>query len=82
MLVAVRKEEGSIPGTGFHYLMYPIKFTNEMEPKFFELMGYIVFEVNDELGEELLRQARAALSHQVQVAHLCEGAIKIQGKEN
>ncbi len=78
MEIAVRKEEGSIPGTGYHYLMHPIKFENEFQAACYEQMGYVVFDVADTLGEELLVQARQALCHQIQVAHLCEKAIREQ----
>lgn len=77
MKLAVKKEAAQ-NGSGFHYMMFP----NKMEcPEIhtqswcFELMGYIIIEVDDAKGEELLQSARKALGHQCEIAVLAEKAV-------
>lgn len=81
MKLAVKKEPGAIPGSGFHYMTFPMAM-GEMGtvPEFFELMGYIIIEVPDERGKELLEQARAALKHQVEIAYIADKAERDKGK--
>jgi len=73
MRLAVRKEEGSVPGGGFHYLLHPIAMTSDAESEIFRLMGHIIIEVDDGLGGRLLADAGCALRHQVEVACLVDG---------
>lgn len=68
MKLAVRKEEGSIPGGGFHYMLHPLAMNSEFECAVFAQMGYIIFEVPDDKGAQLIKAACAALSHQLEVA--------------
>jgi len=72
MKLAVKKEPGFIPGGGFHYMMHPMKFESDQQAAVYELMGYNIVTVDEATGERLLEQARAALSHQVEVAYLTE----------
>ncbi len=77
MKLAVRKEPGIVPGSGFHYMLFPMKMDeNGMESEFFRLMGYVIVDVEDARGEELLAQGRAALKHQVEIAYLTDAAEK------
>jgi hypothetical protein len=76
MKLAVRKEEGAIPGGGFHYMLHPMKMTSEFEAEMYRLMGYIIIEVPETIGEEYLDQARQALRHQLEIAHLAEKSLK------
>lgn len=73
MKLAVRKEEGSVPGGGFHYLLHPIAMKSDAEGEIFRLMGHVLIEVEEARGEQLLGEARAALRHQVDVAYLVDG---------
>lgn len=77
MKLAVRKEPGAIPGSGFHYMLVP-KILEESEVPIWEQMGHIVIEVQEHHGQRLLLQAGAALHHQMEVAFLTEDAIKSQ----
>lgn len=70
--LAVRKEEGSIRGGGFNYFLHPLKMDNDASAEIFRLMGYIIVEVGETRGEELIVQARAALHHQIEVAWLTD----------
>ncbi len=75
MKLAVRREPGHIPGSGFHYMLFPMPMNaNLMEPAFFELMGYIIIDVDEARGLELISEARAALKHQIEVAILTDKA--------
>jgi hypothetical protein len=72
VILAIRKEEGRIPGGGFHYLTHPIEIPAPEAP-LWDLMGYELIELDREKGERLLREASAALVHQVEVAYLIDG---------
>lgn len=77
MKLAVNKMPGHIPGGGFHYLLHPIAMQSAEEAALFELMGYVILDIADDAkGERLLRQAQAALQHQVEVAVLTEEELK------
>lgn len=73
MLLAVRKDEGSVPGGGFHYMLHPIEIASPREADLWRLMRYEIVEVEDERGKQLLADSRAALKHQVEVAFLVDG---------
>ncbi len=75
MTLAVRKEPTSVPGGGFHYALHPIAVESGAQAAVFELMGYIIIEVDEAVGERLLRHAISALEHQIEVAVLAEKAI-------
>lgn len=75
MILAVRKEEGSVPGGGFHYMLHPMEITPQERP-IWELMRYVVFEVEEEKGKRLLDGARKALANQMEVALATELALK------
>jgi len=74
--LAVRKEQGSVPGGGFHYMLHPLKMNTAVEAALFELMGYVIIQVDPELASKLLLEAREALNHQVRVAVLTEETLK------
>lgn len=74
--LAVNKMPGHIPGGGFHYLLHPIAMMSDQEAEIFKLMGYVIIEVPGEKATELLKEANAALKHQVEVAILTEQALK------
>lgn len=74
MKLAVRKETGEIPGSGFHYFLLPIKLESDFQAAAFEQMGHIIIEVDADKAEALLDQARLALRHQIEIAHLAEAA--------
>jgi hypothetical protein len=78
MKLAVRKDVGSVPGGGFHYMLHPMKMQSDQEAEIFNLMGHTIIEVDEERGEGLLKSAIAALNHQIDVACLTEEAIKEQ----
>lgn len=71
--LAVRKDEGSIVGGGFHYMLHPIVMHSVQEEGVFALMGYSIIEVEDAFATDLITAARAALKHQVEVACLVDG---------
>lgn len=72
MKLAVRKEPGHIPGSGFHYHLMPFKIETDAQATIYEHMGLISIEVPDEVGLRLLKEAAAALLHQVEIAILAE----------
>ncbi len=77
MKLAVMKQEGSIPGGGFHYMLMP-RLDRENEEKAAELwgmMGHVIIDVPAEVGERLLSEAGAALRHQCEVAVLTEKSL-------
>lgn len=76
MKLAVRKEEGRVPGGGFHYLLAPIRFESDSHARLWELMGYIVIDVDNVTGERLLAEAGAALKHQCEVAVITEDQLR------
>ena len=73
MRLAVRKEEGRIPGGGFHYLLHPLEVAPGQEEKIYASIGYNIVDVPDATGARLLSEACAALRHQMEVAHLIDG---------
>lgn len=72
MKLAVRKEEGIIPGSGFHYSLHPFPMKDDFEAVVFEKMGYHIIELGDEDGKRLCSEAGKALMHQIEVAVLVE----------
>lgn len=80
MKLAIRKEEGSIPMGGYHYNLVPLKFESDREASLWGLLGYIIIEVTEEEGLRLLREAGAALRHQVEVAFITERMISESNK--
>lgn len=80
--LAVRKDQGSVIGGGFHYMLHPIELKDEFEAECFQMMGHDVFLVKKSIGERLLKSAREALRHQIEVATLTEQAIAKKEKEH
>ena len=77
MKLAVRKDtSGTVPLGGYYYSLHPIKLRDDFEANTYELMGYIIITVEDSRGEELLKEAREALNHQINVSVLAEDALK------
>lgn len=78
MKLAVRKEPGHIPGSGFHYHLFPIEMNGPegMHELAFKMMGHVIIEVDDERGKELIKDAKLALKHQVEIALLTDAAEK------
>lgn len=72
--LAVRKEEGRIPGGGFHYMLHPMIMESDFEAECFERMGHVIIEVPKEKGEQLVKAACAALAHQMEVAVFTDAA--------
>lgn len=64
MKLAVKKEPGRVPGTGYNYFLFPMI----PDLNFLELMGYIIIEVPVVVGERLLKEAGEALRHQCEIA--------------
>lgn len=77
MKLAVRKEEGRIPGGGFHYMLHPMAMTNDFEAECFKRMGHVIVEVPNDKGEQLLKAGRAALAHQMEIAVFTDAAEEI-----
>lgn len=75
MKLAVRKEEGSIPGGGFYYMLHPLSMKSDVEAAIMEQTGHVIIEVSDDHGVRLLASACAALSHQVEVAFIVEETL-------
>jgi hypothetical protein len=71
--LAVKKDEGSVPGGGYHYMLCPFAMESDKHAALWELMGYIIIEVDAEAGDRLLAGAREALRHQMEVAYLVDG---------
>lgn len=77
MKLAVKKEPGSVPGGGYHYMLMPIKFDGiNFIPEIWELMGHIIIEVPEEQGERLLKETSAALRLQYEVAVITEKTLE------
>lgn len=80
--LAVMKAQGEIVGAGFHYMVFPQPMDADPElhlhSDIFALMGWIIIEVEAEKAERILDDARAALKHQIEVAHLCETVLEEQ----
>lgn len=79
MKLAVRKETGSVPGGGYHYMLMPFRLDGDQaiaDPAIMELTGHVIIDVADDVGERLLKSAGAALQHQYEVAILTEQEIK------
>lgn len=72
MKLAVRKEPGIIPGSGFHYMLFPIAMKDDFEVECFRLMGHVIIEVPNDQGEKLLKEGRAALGHQIEIAKIAD----------
>lgn len=72
MKLAVRKEPGIIPGTGFHYMLFPMAMTNDFEVESFALMGHVIIEVPPDQGKKLLEEGRKALAHQIEIAKITD----------
>lgn len=79
MLLAVRKEEGRIPGGGFHYLLMPMQIESDFQAECFRLMGHIIIEVPDQEGERLIKDAGKSIHHQCEVAVYTDAA---EAKQN
>jgi hypothetical protein len=79
MKLAVRKEPGTVPGGGFHYMLHLMAMESDAQAAVFEMIGYQITEVGDDEGARLLRDAGKALFHQVEVAWLVENQ-KAQAK--
>lgn len=72
MKLAIKKEEGSVPGGGFHYMLHP--FEVDQPADFWRQIGYVVVDVPEEQGQRLLQEARQAMRYQLEIAYLCEAA--------
>jgi hypothetical protein len=82
MKLAVRKEPGYIPGSGFHYMLFCVHpMEDEMESAVFARMGHIIIDVPDEDGQRMMNEARAALKHQMEIAYLADAAER-RGETN
>ena len=79
MKLAIKKDEGSIPGAGFHYMLHPCQVEDQLAG-FWRQIGYTVVDVPEERGKRLLQEAGAALRHQLEVAHLCENTAEAESK--
>lgn len=72
MKLAVKKALGEIPGSGYHYLLMPKRMENEQEHQLWAAMGFLIIEVDEKKGMELIEDACAALRHQIEIAFLTE----------
>jgi len=72
--LAIRKEEGRIPGGGFHYFLAPHQELGEQDARLWAALGWIVVEVDQARGERLLSEAGGALRHQFEIARLADAA--------
>lgn len=70
MKLAVRKDEGSVPGGGYHYNVHPMKMRDDFEAAVYQQMGYVIIDIHDHDGTKLITDARLALKHQLEVAQL------------
>lgn len=78
MKLVVMKMPGHIPHGGFHYCVVPKRMEDANEHLLWELQGHVVVEVSEEHGERLLKEAGAALCHQIEVATLTEKKLAAQ----
>lgn len=72
MKLAVRKEPGIIPGSGFHYMLFPMEMKDAFEVESFALMGHVIIEVPPDQGKKLLEEGRKALVHQIEIAKITD----------
>jgi hypothetical protein len=68
---------GKVPMGGYHYMLMPVKLENEQQAQIYEMMGHIIIEVPDNKGEQLIKAACAAISHQLEVAVFADAAEKL-----
>lgn len=73
MLIAVKKEEGSIPGGGFHYMTLPKPLEGYQLAMMWRAMGWEVIDVDDAIGKQIIEGAEKALAHHWMVAQLVDG---------
>lgn len=73
MKLAVRKDtSGTVPMGGYYYMLHPFEMESVFQEKTFKQMGHLIIEVDDKEGARLLKEAAAALNHQIEVAILTE----------
>lgn len=73
MKVALMKAPGHIEGAGSHYFVHPHEMRSEAEAQVFTVLGYKVVDVDVVGGTKLVKDALAAMEHQMTVAKLFEG---------
>lgn len=76
MKIAVMKRPDPMYGVGFNYHTFPKAMEHDFETECFRLMGYTIVEVEDEVGEHILCEARISIKHQCQIAVLVAQAEK------
>lgn len=81
MKLAINKRPDYIPTAGFHYMLHPMAMRDEQEANIFGVMGYIIIEVPENKGDQLLRSARLALAHQVEIAVFADAVEKLAAKK-
>lgn len=78
--LAVKKEPGAVPFSGYHYMLHPFKMSSDYEAAVFKQIGYIIVEVDEATANRLTAEACAALNHQVEVAFIVENAGSTQNE--
>lgn len=82
MKLAIRKEPGFIPGSGFHYMLHPLPMKSNTEAALFQMTGHIVIEVSEDDGNRLIAQGTSALNHQIEIAILTDAVEKEINHQN
>lgn len=81
MKLAVKKDGGELQGLGgYHYMLVPFPMEDDKHAELWALMGHEIVEIDDQNGARLLRDAREALRHQVEVAYLVDGPKSATGQ--
>ncbi len=71
MKLAIRKEPAV---GGFIYSLFPLEMGSEPQAQAFGMNGYVIIEVEKENGLKLMSEARASLSHQIEISSLAQDA--------
>jgi len=72
MRLAIKRECGHIPLSGYHYQLHAFPIRCNEEAAAFSCLGYMIAEVEELRGERLLDEARHALTLQAELMLLDE----------
>jgi hypothetical protein len=72
MRLAIKREAGEIPLSGYYYALHPFVIRCDEEAVAFTSIGYTIIEIDERRGERLLDEARNALALQAELLMLDE----------
>jgi hypothetical protein len=74
--IAIKREPGRIPESGFYHVLYPIPVESDAQAHSLVMNGYKIIDLDPRIAENLLREACVAHNHQVHLAAIIEEALK------